>query len=103
MCNRFRSLKDWSEVPLLLLIGRLLNFEFNPNVAPTELVPVFLARPEASPQTVMARFGITIPGKDRKPRQPLLNARTDGMRRGPFRSQLKDRRCIIPCRGMASR
>src|SRR3954447_958191 len=85
MCNRFRSIKDWSEIPRRLLTGRRLNFEFNPNVAPTELVP--------------ARFGITLTGKDGKPRQPLLNARTDGMRRGQFRSHLRERRCVIPCQG----
>ena len=41
--NRFSSIKDWSEVPRQLLTGRRLNLEFNPNVAPTELVPVIQA------------------------------------------------------------
>ena len=30
MCNRFCSINDWSEVPRLLLTGRRLDFEFNP-------------------------------------------------------------------------
>jgi hypothetical protein len=38
MCNRIRGLKEWSEVP-----RSLINFEYNPNVAPTEQVPAFLA------------------------------------------------------------
>ena len=49
MCNRFRSVKDWSEIPRRLYDGPRLNFEFNPNVAPTELVPVFMARPDGPP------------------------------------------------------
>lgn len=47
----------------------------------------------------MARFGITMAGKDGKPCRPLLNACKDGMRRGQFRSHLKDRGGVIPCQG----
>ena len=42
MCNRFRGIKDWSEIPRVLA-GKRLNFDYNPNVAPTEQVPAFLA------------------------------------------------------------
>jgi len=38
-------------------------------------------------------------GKDGKPRAPLLNARTDGLRRGQFRQHLQKQRCIIPAAG----
>lgn len=100
MCNRFRSIREWSDIPQKWRpTSRLFNFEFNPNVAPTELVPVLLAQPKKGPKTVLARFGITMTGKEGKPRAPLLNARTDGMRRGQFRGHLKDRRCVIPCHG----
>jgi putative SOS response-associated peptidase YedK len=47
----------------------------------------------------MARFGINKTGPGGKPRPPLLNARTDGMRKGQFRSHLKSRRCVIPAEG----
>ena len=42
MCNRIRGLKEWSEIPRSLTRS-LINFEYNPNVAPTEQVPAFLA------------------------------------------------------------
>jgi putative SOS response-associated peptidase YedK len=99
MCNRFRSIKEWAEIPRYLHNGPRLNFDFNPNVAPTELVPVFLAQPVGPSYPVLARFGINLIGKDGKPRAPLLNARTDGMRRGQFRGHLQKQRCIIPVAG----
>src|SRR4051812_4931348 len=99
MCNRFRSIHEWSEIPRRLQHGPRLNFAFNPNVAPTELVPVFIARSDDPPEAVIARFGINLTGKNGKPRPPLLNARTDGMRRGQFRTHLKTRRCVIPAQG----
>ena len=43
MCNRFRSIEEWSEIPRDLYIGPRLNFEYNPNVAPTETVPALIA------------------------------------------------------------
>src|SRR6476619_2518328 len=43
MCNRFRSIKEWSDIPRRFHSGPRLNFEFNPNVAPTELVPILVA------------------------------------------------------------
>ena len=42
---------------------------------------------------------INLTGRDGKPRPPLLNARTDGMRQGKFRTHLAQRRCIIPAAG----
>jgi hypothetical protein len=43
MCNRFRSIREWSDIPRRYHSGLRLNFEFNPNVAPTELVPILVA------------------------------------------------------------
>jgi hypothetical protein len=41
MCNRIRGLKEWSEIPRSLT-RPLINFEYNPNVAPTGDVPIHL-------------------------------------------------------------
>jgi putative SOS response-associated peptidase YedK len=95
MCNRFRSISEWSQIPRQLYSGPRVNFEFNPNVAPTETVPALIA----GDGVVVARFGINKVGAGGKPRPPLLNARTDGMRKGQFRSHLKSRRCVIPADG----
>ena len=92
MCNCFRSVKEWSDIPRRYRSGPRLNFEFNPNVAPTELVPIIVA----GEGVVLARFGINKTAPGGKPRPPLLNARTDGMRKGQFRAHLKKQRCVIP-------
>lgn len=66
MCNRFCSINDWSEVPRLLLTGRRLDFEFNPERGVDRTVRRFLAQPEGPPQTIMSRFGIGLTGKGGK-------------------------------------
>jgi putative SOS response-associated peptidase YedK len=38
-----------------------------------------------------------VPGGN--PRPPLLNVRTDGMRKGQFKKHLKKQRCVIPVEG----
>jgi hypothetical protein len=60
MCNRIRGLKEWSEIPRSLARS-LINFEYNPNVAPTEQVPAFLAERGKPLATRMARSGSTLP------------------------------------------
>ncbi len=72
-----------------------MNFEFNPNVAPTETVPALIA----GDGVVIARFGINKIGLGGKSRPPLLNARTHGIRKGQFRTHLKKQRCVIPAEG----
>ena len=42
------------------LTRSLINFEYNPNVAPTEQVPAFLAERSKPLATRMARFGINL-------------------------------------------
>src|SRR5262245_10407482 len=70
MCNRICGLKEWSEIPRTLARS-LINFEYNPNVAPTEQVPAFPAARAAQCPTSpaergkplaprMARFGINL-------------------------------------------
>jgi putative SOS response-associated peptidase YedK len=98
MCNRFRGIKDWSEIPRTLT-RKLLNFDYNPNVAPTEQVPAFLAERGKPLETKMARFGIVFPPRGDKKRPPLLNARTDSLRRGSFKSILANRHCVVPAQG----
>src|SRR5215475_7698290 len=98
MCNRIRGLKEWSEIPRNLT-RPLINFEYNPNVAPTEQVPTFLAERGKPPATRMARFGINLASSGGKRRPPLLNARTDNLRRGSFKTILANRRCVIPAEG----
>jgi putative SOS response-associated peptidase YedK len=98
MCNRIRGLKEWSEIPRTLAHS-LINFEYNPNVASTEQVPAFLAERGKDLVTKLARFGINLPSSSGKKRPPLLNARTDTLRRGSFKTMLANRRCVIPAEG----
>ena len=98
MCNRIRGLKEWSEIPRSLTRS-LINFEYNPNVAPTEQVPAFLAERGKPLATRMARFGINLAGSGGKRRPPLLNARTDSLRRGSFKTMLANKRCVIRAEG----
>ena len=67
MCNRIRGLKEWRDIPRFLA-GKLINFEYNPNVAPTEQVPAFLAESDKPVVAKLARFGINLPVKDGKKR-----------------------------------
>ena len=99
MCNRIRGLKEWREIPRDLANKPLVNFEYNPNVAPTEMVPAFLADDDKLVVARLARFGINFPPRDGKKRPPLLNARTDTLRRGSFKTMLANRRCVIPAEG----
>jgi putative SOS response-associated peptidase YedK len=98
MCNRIRGLKEWSEIPRTLARS-LINFEYNPNVAPTEQVPAFLAELDKPLATKMARFGINLASNAGRKRPPLLNARTDTLRRGSFKTMLANRRCVVPAEG----
>jgi putative SOS response-associated peptidase YedK len=98
MCNRIRGLKEWSEIPRSLTRS-LINFEYNPNVAPTEQVPAFLAERGKPLATRMARFGINLASSGGKRRPHLLNARTDSLRRGSFKTMLANKRCVIPAEG----
>jgi hypothetical protein len=78
VCNRIRGLKDWSEI-LRTLPRSLINFEYNPNVAPTEQVPAFLAKRGKPFAAKMARFGINLAshgGRKRPPTRAPNDART---------------------------
>jgi putative SOS response-associated peptidase YedK len=98
MCNRFRGLRDWNGIPPRIAAARI-NFDYNPNVAPTEAVPAFLVERGKDEVTRLARFGINLKASAGTRRPPLLNARTDSLRRGSFRTMLSERRCVIPAEG----
>jgi putative SOS response-associated peptidase YedK len=98
MCNRFRGLRDWNDIPRRIAASRI-NFDYNPNVAPTESVPAFLVERGEGEATKIARFGINLKATAGKKRPPLLNARTDSLRRGSFKTMLAERRCVIPAEG----
>jgi putative SOS response-associated peptidase YedK len=98
MCSRFRGLKEWSAIPRKIAHVPV-NFEYNPNVAPTEQVPAFLAEADGGVRTMLARFGINLAAAKGKKRPPLLNARTDTLLRGSFKSMLTKRHCVIPAEG----
>ena len=82
-----------------ILAQKRLNFDYNPNVAPTEQVSAILAERGKPVETRMARFGIAFPPREGKKRPRLLNARTDSLRRGSFKSMLANRHCVIPAQG----
>jgi len=58
-------LKEWRDIPRSLT-GKLINFEYNPNVAPIEQVPAFIAERDKPVAARLARFGINLPAKDGK-------------------------------------
>ena len=97
MCNRFRSIHAAENSPRALREALRFNFEFNPNVAPTDVVPVYMARLDGPPQAVMARFGVSKAQGGKT--FALTNARTDKIRQGSHRTGMKARRCIIPALG----
>lgn len=96
MCARFRSIKDWASIPAAWQAARRLNFEVNANVAPTETVPM-LTNEDGDRIVRLARFGITQTRAGKS--FPLLNMRTDSIRRGSFKSGYRARRCVIPAAG----
>ena len=98
MCNRIRGIREWGEIPRDLANKPLVNFEYNPNVAPTEMTPSFLADDDKPVVARLARFGINLPGRTGKIYR-LLNARTDTLRRGSFKNLIANRRCVIPAEG----
>src|SRR5262249_58139163 len=89
---------EWREPPRTLARS-LINFEYNPTVAPTEQVPAFLAERAKPLATRMARFGINLASSGGKRRPPLLNARSDSLRRGSFKTMLANKRCVVPADG----
>ena len=98
MCNRIRNVQQFLDISLALNVARI-NSEYNPNVAPTEMTPTVQMCQGKGRKAKLARFGINLKSTDGKPRPPLLNSRTDTLRRGSFNKMLNRQRCIIPAEG----
>ena len=98
MCGRFRGPRDVERLIKFYGVTQRPNFEFNPNVAPTETVPVVLADGKEK-RLQLGSFGLERHGKDGKKQGIILNSRADSVRNGAFRSSYAQRRCIVPAEG----
>lgn len=87
---------EWASIPPDWQAAQRLNFEVNANVAPTETVPM-LVNEDQGRAVRLARFGITQTRGGKS--FPLVNMRTDSIRRGSFKSGYQARRCVIPAAG----
>lgn len=103
MCARFRGPYDLARLAARFK-GQplpLCNFEFNPNVAPTEKTPILRTNSDGRLTWEMARFGL-VPhwAKDLKIGATLLNARVETVKDKPaFAQAYKTHRCLIPVEG----
>ena len=97
MCSRFRSIREWAQIHTDM-ISDLINFEFNPNVAPTDRSPAFFAGIDEKPIARLGSFGFNLPPKADQKGKLLINARTDNIERY-FSKQLHQQRCAIPAEG----
>ncbi len=101
MCARFRSVPEIEALIALYGTKQLRNFEYNPNVAPTETAPIIRSSTSAGRKLELARFGL-IPAwaKDTKIAASLINAKSETIETKPsFRKPFKERRCVIPVDG----
>ncbi len=74
------------------------DYKFNPNVAPTEAVPVVLWDGKEK-RLEFGSFGLRRTDKDGRKQRIILNSRVESVRKGAFRSSYAQRRCIIPAEG----
>lgn len=100
MCSRFRSIEDLTVLYQMFQVDQGINFEFNPNVAPTNRVPIVRAdKKERS--IALAHFGLVPPwAKDTKGAARMINARMETVREKPvYKKPYEARRCVIPAQG----
>jgi len=97
MCARFRSVRQLSQLPGFFQVGGAINFEFNPNLAPSESTPIYLTNLDGTRSVRLASFGIALAGRPAHAR--MVNSRTDKLRAGSFKKLLASNRCIIPAEG----
>jgi putative SOS response-associated peptidase YedK len=72
------------------------------NVAPTDTVPIVVARPDGGRRLVEARWGLQPPWWAEKSgrRGPWINARAETVARSSaFRDAVRQRRCLVPADG----
>lgn len=101
MCGRFRNPRDLSKLAARYGIQTLVNFPFDPNVAPTEETPIFFKNFDGL-KVQLARFGLLAPNADTlKSAYSTFNARADTLLTKPFWKQpySQGRFCIIPAEG----
>lgn len=101
MCNRIRSIQNADKVAERYKIPFRINFEPNPNVAPTDNAPIIRTSSSEGRKAQLARFGM-IPSwaKDKKTGVKFTNARYETVKTTPaYREAFKKRRCIIPVEG----
>lgn len=101
MCARFRSLAEMEA--FIALYGKVdpRNWEYNPNVAPTDTAPIIRSSHSKGHKLELARFGL-VPAwaKDVKIGVRYLNARSEGIETNKVYSKaFEERRCVIPVEG----
>jgi len=98
MCGRY----DLSESPAAIRakfhVPRVPEFTSNPDVRPTNVVPIIRLDREAERECILARWGL-VPhwAADLKFGSRCFNARCETVATAPsFRAALKTRRCLVP-------
>ncbi len=101
MCSRLRSLKTLSQLPFVDPRWILANFESNPNVAPTDSLPIIRTDADQNNQLTLAKFGLVHSwANDTKQAFRYINTRAETIREKPaFKTAYQKRRCIIPVLG----
>lgn len=101
MCGRFRSVSDAGSLMALYGIKHFKNFDYNPNVAPTDYAPIIRLNPSGELELENARFGL-IPSwaKDTKIATSMINAKSETIQEKPaYRNAFELRRCVVPVEG----
>lgn len=101
MCARMKSVKDFLQLPRLMPDWTQPNFEFNPNLAPTESTVIIRTSTSEGLKLDIARFGLVHSwAKDTKSAYKYINTRIETIREKPaFKEAYRKRRCIIPAQG----
>jgi putative SOS response-associated peptidase YedK len=101
MCARVKSIKDFAQLPRLMPDWTQPNFEFNPNLAPTESTVIIRSSQTDGLKLDLARFGLVHSwAKDTKSAYKYINTRVETIREKPaFKEAYRKRRCIIPAQG----
>ena len=98
MCGRFRSVRDIERLAEEFGMLEPLNFPFNPNVAPTDAVPIVTSQSKGK-KLELARFGL-MPSWAKGKKLSMINTRLETARNKPsFRTAFERRRCVIPAEG----
>lgn len=101
MCSRFRSIEELEALVAMYGTKASRNFEFNPNVAPTESVPIVRSSKSEGVTLTIASFGLIHPwAKDKKKAAMFINARSETIDKlSAFRKAFAERRCVVPVTG----